>query len=87
MGYKLISFDKITSTQVYAHDLISKGLATDRTAILADCQTAGRGRYRRKWISQHGNLYISFIFYKPERDPKLSYLIAVAIAETMITTG
>ncbi len=54
---------------------------------MALAQSAGRGRYRRTWVSHHGNLYASFIYKIYERDPKLSYAIAVAIAETLISFG
>ena len=50
-------------------------------------QSAGRGRYRRTWVSHHGNLYASFIYKVGERDPKLSYAVAVAIAETLMSFG
>lgn len=86
-GYKLISFDKIPSTQTYALDMVAQGTARDRTVILAEAQSAGRGRYRRTWVSHHGNLYVSFIFATDERDPRLSYVVAVAVAETMIAFG
>ena len=86
-AYKLISFDKISSTQDYAHDLIARGDAHNKTIIQALAQSAGRGRYRRTWVSHHGNLYASFIYKSPERDPKLSYAVAVAIAETLIALG
>ncbi len=86
-GYKVISFDKISSTQSYAHDMIAQGTASDHMVIVAAAQYAGRGRYRRKWVSHHGNLYASFIFNSPERDPRLSYAVAVAIAETIISYG
>lgn len=86
-NYKLISFDKIPSTQDYAHELINAGRATDKTAVLAAAQSAGRGRYRRTWVSHHGNLYISFIFECPERDARLSYAIAVAVSETIASFG
>ena len=86
-AYKLISFDKITSTQDYAHDLIAENKATDKTVISALAQSAGRGRYKRNWVSHHGNLYVSFIYKTTERDPKLSYAVAVAIAETLISFG
>ena len=85
--YKLLSFDKISSTQDYAHDLIAHGEAHNKTIIHALAQSAGRGRYRRTWVSHHGNLYASFIYKTPERDPKLSYAVAVAIAETLISFG
>ena len=85
--YKLLSFDKISSTQDYAHDLIARGEAHNKTIVTALAQSAGRGRYRRTWVSHHGNLYASFIYKSPERDPKLSYAVAVAIAETLISLG
>lgn len=86
-NYKLISFDKIPSTQDYAHELVVSGRATDHTAVLAMAQSDGRGRYRRKWVSHHGNLYVSFIFDAHERDARLSYAVAVAIAETIASFG
>ncbi len=86
-GYKLISFDKIPSTQTYALDMVAQGTARDHTVILAEAQSAGRGRYRRTWVSHHGNLYASFIFATDERDPRLSYVVAVSVAETMIAFG
>lgn len=86
-GYKLISFDKIPSTQDYAHELIAGGGASDHTAIWALAQSAGRGRFRRAWVSHHGNLYVSFIFDCPERDPRISYAVAVAVAETIASFG
>lgn len=86
-AYKLLSFDKISSTQDYAHNLIAHGNATNKTIIKALAQSAGRGRYRRTWVSHHGNLYVSFIYKAIERDPKLSYAVGVAVAETLISLG
>ncbi len=86
-AYKLMSFDKIPSTQDYAHDLIANGNATNKTLVVAMAQSAGRGRYRRTWVSHHGNLYASFIYKTLERNPRLSYAVAVAIAETLISFG
>lgn len=86
-GYKVLSFDKISSTQTYAHDMIANGTATDHTIVCAAAQYAGRGRYRRKWVSHHGNLYASFIFGCPERDSRLSYAVAVAIIDTLSSYG
>lgn len=85
--FKLFSFDKISSTQQLAHDMIVDERASDHIAIMAAAQSAGRGRYRRKWVSHHGNLYVSFIFAAPERDPRLSYAVAVAVAETLQSFG
>ncbi len=86
-GYKLLSFDKIPSTQTSALDMVAHGAARDKTVIVAAAQSAGRGRYRRPWVSHHGNLYASFIFDAPERNPQLSYVVGVAVAETLISFG
>lgn len=87
VNYKLISFDKISSTQTYAMNLIAEGRAQDHLVIMAETQSAGRGRFKRPWVSHHGNLYVSFIYEIEERDSTLSYVIAVAIAETLISFG
>lgn len=86
-NYKLISVGKIPSTQSYAHDMIARGNATHNTVVVADAQSAGRGRFRRTWISHHGNLYASFIYTCDERDARLAYSVAIAVAETLISFG
>ncbi len=83
--YKLLSFDKIVSTQDLAQDLIATNKVGNKTVIVAETQTAGRGRYNRTWISKPGNLYTSFIYKISERNPKLSYAVAVAVAETLLS--
>ena len=86
-NYKLLFFGKIPSTQIDAHDLIDRRGAADHTAIVAAAQSAGRGRYRRSWVSHHGNLYVSFIFDAPTRDARCSYAVAVAVAESLQALG
>ncbi len=84
---RLICVGKIPSTQSYAHDLIARGEAYNNTIVVADAQSAGRGRYRRTWVSHHGNLYASFIYSAEERDAKLAYSVAIAVAETLVSFG
>lgn len=67
--------------------MIAAGNASDHVVIVAAAQSAARGRFKRTWVSHHGNLYASFIFSSDERDPRLSYVIAVAIAETILSFG
>lgn len=85
--YKVFSFDKIPSTQTMAQDLISERRAGDHSVVVAAAQSAGRGRFRRKWVSHHGNLYASFIYACEERDARLSYAVAVAVADTLFSFG
>lgn len=67
--------------------MVSNGTARDHIVIMAEAQSAGRGRYQRTWVSHHGNLYASFVFDSDERDPRLSYVVAVAVTETLIAFG
>ena len=85
--YKVISFDKSPSTQTKAMDLIAEHRAGDRTVVVAAAQSDGHGRFKRKWVSHHGNLYASFIYACPERDSRMAYSVAVAVAETLISFG
>lgn len=85
--YKLLSFDKIPSTQEYAHKIINVGRAIDHTAILAAAQSAGRGRHSRTWVSHHGNLYVSFIFNRANFDGRLAYMVGVAVATAVSSYG
>lgn len=50
---RIIQLDEVTSTLDVAHDLAAKG-ADAGTLIVADTQTAGRGRMGRSWRSEKG---------------------------------
>ncbi|HMV51269.1 MAG TPA: biotin--[acetyl-CoA-carboxylase] ligase, partial [Blastocatellia bacterium] len=65
--------------------------APEFTCVVADEQTAGRGRRDRVWHSSPGDgLYLS-ILLRPARTsakiPLLSLMTAVAVAETLIARG
>lgn len=49
------------STFSLAWTLFENGLLPEWGAVLASCQTDGRGRMRRVWHSPRGNLYVSFL--------------------------
>ncbi|MBS1187892.1 MAG: biotin/acetyl-CoA-carboxylase ligase [Burkholderiaceae bacterium] len=52
--------DEVTSTFAVAHALAQKGALPTWGAVLAACQTAGKGQLRRQWQSPRGNLYVTF---------------------------
>jgi BirA family transcriptional regulator, biotin operon repressor / biotin---[acetyl-CoA-carboxylase] ligase len=52
--------DEVTSTFAVAHALAQDGKLPAWGAVLAACQTDGRGQFRRRWQSPRGNLYVSF---------------------------
>ncbi len=58
--------------------------AGEGAVVVAETQTASRGRLGRRWISDAGNLYFSVLF-RPEPDalPLLSPLAGVAVARSI----
>lgn len=71
MVLKIIHLDEIDSTNSYAKLNFDK--FDDKTVVLADIQTAGRGRYDRKWVDLGcGNLFLSIVL-KPSNDLKQVY--------------
>lgn len=58
-----IHFDSIDSTFSYAKREYASFASDQITCIIADEQTAGRGRFQRKWISPPGvNIYATYYF-------------------------
>ncbi|MBN2398689.1 MAG: biotin--[acetyl-CoA-carboxylase] ligase, partial [Deltaproteobacteria bacterium] len=79
--------DTIDSTNTHAAVLAAGG-AREGEAVIADCQTAGRGRLRgRVWHSPPGrNLYTSVILRPPiptASAPGLTLVAGVAVAELL----
>ena len=56
---KLFWLREVDSTQLESRKLIDAGHRIP-FVVLADCQTAGRGRFMRKWLSPPGGLYFSW---------------------------
>lgn len=76
--YKILHFKSLTSTQDKAKEFAKKGLSN--LVVVADAQTRGRGRFKRKWYSEKGGLWVS-ILLKPTSIANLQYLtFAAAVA-------
>ncbi|MEW6061801.1 MAG: biotin--[acetyl-CoA-carboxylase] ligase [Bacteroidota bacterium] len=74
LGKKIFVFDSIDSTNSFAKTL-SPDQAPHGTLIIADEQTAGRGRMHRHWISTKGkNLLFSLVLYPDFFSEKISLL-------------
>lgn len=76
---RILHFEELDSTNTY---LKTHGAQLpDKTVVTAGRQTAGRGRYDRKWISQPGGLYFS-VLLKPQKTdflPNLTQLMALCV--------
>jgi len=82
---KIVCLDEVESTQAVARELALEGTA-EKTLVLAETQTSGKGRLGRDWESPSGGLYMTLLL-KPETGLKflseLSVLSGEAVAETI----
>lgn len=89
-GPAIVRLGEVPSTQAIAFDLAERG-APDRTVVLADHQTAGRGRLGRRWADEPGaSLLVSILLrprLEPRRLPMLSYVAAIAVAEALASVA
>jgi BirA family transcriptional regulator, biotin operon repressor / biotin---[acetyl-CoA-carboxylase] ligase len=83
IGGEIVFFEETDSTNAQAHELAENG-AAEGTVVIAESQSAGKGRLGRQWISPAGvNLYTSVILrppIPPRFAPQLTFLSAVAVA-------
>src|SRR5579883_3149147 len=78
-GRTLYLLQETTSTNNEAMTLAQQG-ATDGTVVVAETQTAGKGRLGRRWYSPPGeNLYCSVILRNTPTDDLSGWLSAVPL--------
>jgi BirA family biotin operon repressor/biotin-[acetyl-CoA-carboxylase] ligase len=86
IGNDLRTFEVIDSTNARACALAEAG-AAEGLVVIADQQTAGKGRLGRSWVSPGGvNLYLSVVLRPPVlpvNAPQLTFLSAVAVCRTI----
>jgi BirA family biotin operon repressor/biotin-[acetyl-CoA-carboxylase] ligase len=82
---KIVCLEEVDSTQAVGRELALEGTA-EKTLVIAETQTAGKGRLGREWESAKGGLYMTLLL-KPETGvkflPHLSVLSGEAVAETI----
>jgi BirA family transcriptional regulator, biotin operon repressor / biotin---[acetyl-CoA-carboxylase] ligase len=85
-GHRVISFDRIDSTNAEARRLAEQG-ERGPLWIMADEQTAGRGRLGRHWVSEPGNFYGTFLFSidsAPAIASQIGFVAALAVREAAV---
>ncbi|MFQ6000582.1 MAG: biotin--[acetyl-CoA-carboxylase] ligase [Anaerolineae bacterium] len=86
VGQKVVCFESIGSTNEVAKGLVDKG-APEGTLVIAEEQTAGKGRLGRRWIALAGTgLLFSLLLYPDltlEQIPRLTMLASLAAAEAI----
>jgi BirA family biotin operon repressor/biotin-[acetyl-CoA-carboxylase] ligase len=76
-GQRVIYYPSLPSTNDAAKEEAQKG-ASEGTVIVADEQTAGRGRIRRGWLSPKGSIAFSVILH-----PKVAYLPSLIMVASL----
>lgn len=92
LGKVLHYFDKLTSTNDYANELLSTGSPEAGTTVITCEQTMGRGRRGRSWFTGvDKNLALSVILYpiflKLNDQFYLNKLVSVAISDMVMELG
>jgi BirA family transcriptional regulator, biotin operon repressor / biotin---[acetyl-CoA-carboxylase] ligase len=90
VGWRIHYFHEVTSTQLIAAEMAEEG-AAQGTVVIAELQTAGRGRMGRTWHSPAGvNLYMTVIL-RPSiplaEVPLLSLVAGVGAGEALETVA
>ena len=90
VGHHLYLFGTVASTNCVLAELAERG-ATEGTVVLAEAQTAGRGRHGAAWFSPDiANLYASVLFHPriaPRALPLFAPIASLALAEAVWLHG
>ena len=88
VGQRILFFQEVASTMDEVVRQAQLG-EVEGTTVVAESQTASRGRMGRKWVSQPGNLYLTVLLYPAmERLPAISIIGGVATVRAIRkTTG
>lgn len=85
IGREIVHRIEAGSTNSLAMELAQQG-AADGTAVIAETQTAGKGRRGRNWVSPLGNIYLSVVL-RPAvpvyKAPLITLMGAVAVASAI----
>ncbi len=86
IGRRLVLFDELDSTNLYAKSMSRKEF-DEGTVILADRQTAGRGRLGREWKSEAGKNLTFSVLLKPRISRQqigiLSLYASIAVVDAL----
>ena len=90
IGRRIVLHEVVASTNASLRELAEAG-ALEGTVVLAESQTAGRGRGRKAWFSPSGvNLYASILLRPPvgaAAAPKLTFIASLALADAIRELG
>lgn len=84
---KIVRYESLPSTNTEAMRFASQG-AAEGLSVIADEQTAGRGRLQRTWVSPRGaGLYVSVVLrplIRLEHWPLITFAAALAVNDALL---
>ena len=88
IGKKIFYFPELESTNIIAKDKASQITKEidEGTIIIAEKQSAGKGRLGREWFSPVGGIWLSIILYPqlpPSYIPRITLMTAVAVVKAI----
>ena len=85
IGQRILYYPSVTSTNEIARTEAGKGVQ-EGTVVIADEQTAGRGRLKRTWLTPVGNTALSVVLYPEKRIlPSLIMMASLAVSHSIET--
>jgi BirA family biotin operon repressor/biotin-[acetyl-CoA-carboxylase] ligase len=90
MGRKIIYYRSIGSTNNVTRELAVRG-APEGTLVIADEQTAGKGRLGRRWLAPSGTSLLMSLLFRPHspfsvhQAQRLTMICSLAVAEAIET--
>ena len=84
IGGQVMRFQRVTSTMDVAWSLVEAGAPHGMT-VVAQVQTAGRGRFSRRWVTGEGDCLLTSVLLHPPVDaaPLLSIAGALAASDAV----
>ncbi len=83
IGQRVAFFPVVSSTMDAARDLVHEGIP-EGTVVIAEEQTAGRGRLNRSWMTPRGNIALSVILFPHlSQLPEMIMLASLGVAQSI----
>jgi BirA family biotin operon repressor/biotin-[acetyl-CoA-carboxylase] ligase len=81
-GINILYYDLVESTNTIARTVAMQG-APEGTVVIADEQSAGRGRMGRTWLSKAGENLLFSVLLRPAVDPEQVFALTMVLAVTV----
>lgn len=85
LGRPIIRFDVVGSTMDVLGDLAGVG-AREGTVVVAEYQTAGRGRSGRQWTAPSGTALLHSLLLRPDLPLRRLTPLSLLVADALVTT-